>query len=242
MLQKKIQTIVMLFFCGVLTNPVFAVSIPIVNAGFEDPVLADNDFTSLTPFPGWSLFDPGNLIPGGSDYGVFNPPTEAFPGEAPEGNNVGYIYLVNPIGSGEVGLSQVLGETLGANTQYTLEVDVGDQLENSGFPLTGFPGYRVELLSGGNVLSSDINSLAPVEGTFETSTITYMVLANDPNLGGLLEIRLFNILGGPGIEVNFDNVRLDATALSAVPVPAAVWLFGTALIGLIGYSKRRKTF
>ncbi len=28
--------------------------------------------------------------------------------------------------------------------------------------------------------------------------------------------------------------------VSAVPVPAAVWLFGTALIGLVGFSKRRK--
>ena len=28
--------------------------------------------------------------------------------------------------------------------------------------------------------------------------------------------------------------------LSPVPVPAAVWLFGTALIGLIGFGKRRK--
>jgi hypothetical protein len=27
---------------------------------------------------------------------------------------------------------------------------------------------------------------------------------------------------------------------SAVPVPAAVWLFGTALIGLLGFGKRRK--
>jgi len=27
----------------------------------------------------------------------------------------------------------------------------------------------------------------------------------------------------------------------AIPVPAAVWLFGTALIGLVGFSKRRKT-
>ncbi|MCH8106682.1 MAG: VPLPA-CTERM sorting domain-containing protein [Proteobacteria bacterium] len=26
-----------------------------------------------------------------------------------------------------------------------------------------------------------------------------------------------------------------------VPVPAAVWLFGTGLIGLIGISKRRKS-
>jgi hypothetical protein len=29
--------------------------------------------------------------------------------------------------------------------------------------------------------------------------------------------------------------------VSPVPVPAAIWLFGTALIGLIGFGKRRKT-
>ena len=29
------------------------------------------------------------------------------------------------------------------------------------------------------------------------------------------------------------------SAVSAVPVPAAIWLFGTALIGLIGFSKRK---
>jgi hypothetical protein len=29
-------------------------------------------------------------------------------------------------------------------------------------------------------------------------------------------------------------------SVSAVPVPAAVWLFGTALIGLVGFGKRRK--
>jgi len=29
--------------------------------------------------------------------------------------------------------------------------------------------------------------------------------------------------------------------VSVVPVPAAIWLFGTAMIGLVGFSKRRKT-
>ena len=33
---------------------------------------------------------------------------------------------------------------------------------------------------------------------------------------------------------------LTASPPSPVPIPAAVWLFGTALIGLVGFSKRRK--
>jgi hypothetical protein len=42
-----------------------------------------------------------------------------------------------------------------------------------------------------------------------------------------------------------DNQAGDAygsalVRLSAVPVPAAVWLFGTALLGLIGFSKKRR--
>ena len=43
----------------------------------------------------------------------------------------------------------------------------------------------------------------------------------------------------------FDNLVINPSVVpsppSAVPVPAAVWLFGTALIGLIGFGKRRKT-
>ena len=31
------------------------------------------------------------------------------------------------------------------------------------------------------------------------------------------------------------------TGLNPVPVPAAIWLFGTGIIGLVGFSKRRKT-
>jgi hypothetical protein len=44
----------------------------------------------------------------------------------------------------------------------------------------------------------------------------------------------------PGVFMRGDIVISDITAIPAVPVPAAVWLFGTALIGLIGFGKRRK--
>lgn len=37
-----------------------------------------------------------------------------------------------------------------------------------------------------------------------------------------------------------DNVSAFSASSSAVPAPAAVWLFGTVLIGLFGFGKRRK--
>jgi len=37
----------------------------------------------------------------------------------------------------------------------------------------------------------------------------------------------------------FDNVSISGTAISAVPVPGAVWLFGSALAGFLGLSRRK---
>ncbi len=39
----------------------------------------------------------------------------------------------------------------------------------------------------------------------------------------------------PSLAASFDNVQV-----STVPLPAAVWLFGSGLLGLIGFSKRKK--
>jgi hypothetical protein len=41
------------------------------------------------------------------------------------------------------------------------------------------------------------------------------------------------------VGMGIDNLEAF-TSLNPVPVPAAFWLFGTALIGLIGFGKRRK--
>ena len=44
------------------------------------------------------------------------------------------------------------------------------------------------------------------------------------------------------VDNDVDWARLEASAqLNAVPVPAAVWLFGSGLIGLIGMARRKKS-
>ena len=51
-------------------------------------------------------------------------------------------------------------------------------------------------------------------------------------------------LGANSYTVIFDNggslVEIDVQVVSAVPIPAAAWLFGSGLLGLIGIAKRKK--
>lgn len=64
----------------------------------------------------------------------------------------------------------------------------------------------------------------------------YLVIGLDPG------DALITSFGFENISAN-DALHLDHVAIqtSVVPVPAAVWLFGTALAGLIGFSRRRTT-
>ena len=65
------------------------------------------------------------------------------------------------------------------------------------FPLTlsGFPGYRVDLLAGGEVIAQDENSLAGSidDGKFGTSTVPFITGSTHPQLGQALSIRLVNL-------------------------------------------------
>lgn len=51
------------------------------------------------------------------------------------------------------------------------------------------------------------------------------------------------LISGSYTDSNFLDAAISSSTLasvSAVPVPAAVWLFGSGLIGLVGLAKRRK--
>ncbi len=108
--------------------------------------------------------------------------------------------------------------------RYTLRVQVGNIASGFGAPpfdqfydLDGFPGYRVQLLAGGVLLAEDDNTLFGLipEGEFRLSTVTAEVGPDHPALGQAIEIRLLSrneaqSAEDPGIEVDFDDVRLDA--------------------------------
>ena len=233
-----------LFCLAVHCNIASAAPLTIANHGFEEPYLSGNlppEYSGDVPptaFPtggaptGWSSY---GTVGGGASIGVLNPGVMAveplatfFPDGAPEGDNVALLFYNNYQGGPEFGLEQTLADTLQPRTTYTLTVEVGNIASGistvapySGFgffDIRGFPGYRIELTAGGQVIAQDNNTLLPGEGEFLTSTIQLNVADTHAQLNQPLGIRLINLnqqdLNEPGVtlEVDYDDVQLDASA------------------------------
>lgn len=200
-----------------MTTMAHAVPIPITNPSFESPVTPPNSFVTNAPPPGWAAYG-DSLDFGSRTIGVLNPNSTAlYLDPVPDGSNVGVTFL-DPMMNDEAGLQQTLGATLQTLTEYTLTVEVGNLANDmTPFDFDGFPGYRIDLMAGATVLASDDDTLLPAEGRFLTSTVQVAIGASHPNAGQPLGIRLVNLDAAPGIEVNFDDVRLDAAPLGSCP-------------------------
>jgi hypothetical protein len=70
-------------------------------------------------------------------------------------------------------------------------------------------------------------------------TAGQLSVALDPNwTEGFLQIGFYNLTGNyDGSGMFYDDVNFAP----AVPIPAAVWLFGSGLIGLVGIARRKKS-
>ncbi|TWT40061.1 dockerin type I domain-containing protein [Botrimarina hoheduenensis] len=222
-----------------LTGALRATPLAVVNPGFEataGSVSIFNEF-SFGGFLGWEVYDnPLGLVGNGASnpyyVGTLQPQPDPlspgnfvfFPNGAPEGNRVAIAY--NRAGSGglgEYGLQQtLLGTPLQPFRTYRLRVEVGNiasgrALSGEDFDLSGFPGYRIDLLAGGVPLASDNSQLAGSlgEGEFATSLVTFATNASDLRLGLDLGVRLVNLnqidplAPTADLEVDFDNVRID---------------------------------
>jgi hypothetical protein len=225
-----------------------AASIPVTNPGFEQPEQTSapipdvGNFDLVSP-TGWSLYNPDNIAIT-SDFpntntaftGGWEPAPAFFPGVSlPEGDQISSIYINDPPAPGSVlGLSQATGATIQPNTVYNLSVAVGNPV---GGPFAGFPGYRVELLAGTQVIASD-NNTNIAEGTFADITVSYDSSSSNTYWGEVLGIRLINPNQSPGVEVNFDNVRLDAVAVPETPLLS--WQLSLAM-GITGMMVKVKS-
>ncbi len=223
------------FALGVASATAQAVPIAIANHGFEQPAIAAGTFATNAPPPGWSGY--GALNFGARTIGVLHPATTTlYTVPPPEGAQVGVVFLMdNPanqlqFANSEAGLQQVLGAVLQTNRRYVLTVAIGNIGNDVAAPFLfgGFPGYRVALQAGGVTIGVDSGAVLPPEAGFLTTTLVVDVPAVHPQAGLPLRIRLGNRNAAPGIEVNFDDVRLTVE-------PTATWTdLGQGLAGAGG--------
>ncbi len=248
--MKRPSLLCLLLVIG-MTAPLSSVQsgmLTINNAGFETPTNAEEYITPFTltqHLTGWTYYNPDDI---NYWFGTYTPSAgeEYISPSPPTTDQIMYIDVEQdnqPTGGDpdawEVGFEQVLASTLAAGT-YDLSVSVGNP-ETFAYDYDGFGGYGIELLAGDTVIASDVNGTSIGEGDFETISLSLDVDGSHALLGEALGIRLYNLNLDLGVDaisgVGFDNVQLS---FSAVPVPAAIWLFGTALLGLAGFNRRRK--
>ena len=126
---------------------------------------------------------------------------------------------------------------------FTFTASLGSDL----FILNDSPGDELSPLADAGAGTSP-SDFSPTEmylrllGTSDFLTVAGDVLPDDPSQIDVTEILsgTGNISSDAGNNIWFD-IYTDSVRVSAVPVPPAVWLFGSGLIGLVGIARRKKT-
>ena len=121
---------------------------------------------------------------------------------------------------------------LGANPAEKVSNTVIDPLWD-GFPsATSLVGEQLQV--GGNVLFNS-PSTDPIVHLFDISVVV-------PNMIGTFNLSLADAPGpsfNAGLAIYDPTAVFQSTQINAVPLPAAVWLLGSALFGLFGLRRNR---
>ena len=136
---------------------------------------------------------------------------------------------------------QNIGVFSGGTNSQTLFWGANGQTSTLG--LTNDGGLRFD------VLSIDASSVYNAAGVLTLTGTKYAgggIVTEDIVLNGSLSTyAVTNMIGITDLEISFDGATYDAPYdldninMNVIPIPAAVWLFGSGLLGLAGWSRRR---
>ena len=202
----------------------------LVNPSFEDDPV-NNGAAVTGSMTGWTAA-PSNRA-GNQDFDPANASQIPLPTDGEQ-----HAFTNGPSAGGPASLSQVTPYTITNGETYTLTVDMGQVSNFSDSEGTirlfgSVSGLGVALTnSNGTAELAGIQALNQSTNYLTDQSVTYTALASgDPFEGEQLGIAL---IGSSGIQVIWDNVRLDITP---VPEPSSLALLG--LGGLCVLRRRR---
>jgi autotransporter-associated beta strand protein len=205
---------------GVAAEVVFG-SLPIVNAGFENPVLADGkENASAYTVPGWVEFDEQYAWA----WDIYNPSASDLPAEAHGGQNVlksiGYRPATQYV-------EQQLADTLKLDTRYTLSAWVADPDVKSGG--TYINNTKLILFAGTNEVGTVMISPS-ANDIWTKGTFVYESGPSHPDAGQPLKIR---IMWG---SRSSNKVFMDDVSLTAVPMFPYIWSISRRANGSMSFT------
>lgn len=218
MMLKKLAICSTLVFCmALLSGTARADNIPIVNASFETlgAPLSVSCGTgcayNLGPIPGWTTTaGAGSWMPG------------SFFSAIPDGSLVGFVNASNS-------LTQTLtGNSVLANSVYTMSVYVGDRTDN----VNGTYTLSLDTILGGvtsTLCTVSGNASSIPHGTFQLEGCTYASGGSGLPSGDLF-LKFTATTGG---QLDVDNVSLTVQSPTGVPEPSTILMLGIGMLLLV---------
>jgi hypothetical protein len=148
-------------------------------------------------------------------------------------NNVDHAVgnLIEAVVFNDVGT--IGAEDLGTTITFSFDAKQGNQVD----PSTSTAYIKVLDTLGGSFVTLGEDVLDTTGLGTDWSGGELSLLIDDAWLGQTLQIGFTNTATNyDGSGVFYDNLNV-----STIPVPAAVWLFGSGLLGLVGVARRRKS-
>ncbi len=221
------RVLVLVVTWGLMACAVQAAPVAMANGDFEAPYELTRGSSTLGM---WDFGAPGWAAGGAGAAGTWEFSDSVFaPGiPASVGDRIAYVNAGST-------LSQSLGVNIEAGTDYSLSALFGNRTDVADF------GGAFGFYAGdpANIIGSLQEIANPGDGFFSIQTFSGLSSLFADYIGQELGIIVTAQLG----QINFDNVGVEMhqyqDEYDVIPVPAAIWLFGSALFAG-GFLTRRK--